>query len=151
MRTVHAGFNTGKNGLTPPELLAQLGPTLRVDVGAKNRARNGGAPDLQFKGVKALVDTGAGVHAIDDTFAAEIGLQRSDEGTLSGAMGDAPVNIYTARVYIPGFELLLFERFYGVKLHEGNQWHRVVLGRPLLRNYVLSYDGRTGQVLLQDE
>ena len=150
MRTVHAGFKAGKNGLTQPELLAQLGPTFLVDVGARNRARDGGPPDLEHKGVRALIDTGAGAHAIDETFALEIGLRRSDEGTLSGVMGEASVNIYTARLYVPGFDLLLFEPFYGVKLKEGGQWHRIVLGRPFLRGYTMTYEGRTGQVVIRD-
>jgi hypothetical protein len=150
MRTVHAGFKSGKNGFAPTELLAQLGPTFLVDVGSKNRSRAGGTPDLQHKGVRALIDTGAGAHAIDETFAIEIGLQSNDKGTLSGVMGEASVNIYTARVYVPGFDLLLFEPFYGVKLKEGGQWHRVVLGRPFLRGYTMIYEGRSGQVTIHD-
>ena len=34
----------------------------------------------------------------------------------------------------------------GVKLYEGEQWHRVILGRVFLRRYRLAYDGLTGQV-----
>jgi hypothetical protein len=54
--------------------------------------------------------------------------------------------IYTARIYIPALQQLLFQPFTGVKLQEGEQWHRVILGRSFLRHYTLAYNGPTGQV-----
>jgi hypothetical protein len=48
--------------------------------------------------------------------------------------------------YVPTLGRLLFQPFTGVKLHEGEQWHRVILGRSFLRQYKLAYDGRTGNV-----
>jgi hypothetical protein len=41
---------------------------------------------------------------------------------------------------------LLFQPLTGVRLSEGDQRHRIILGRAFLRPYRLNYDGRTGAV-----
>lgn len=56
-----------------------------------------------------------------------------------------------ARVFIPELGRLLFQRFTGVLLQEGEQSHRIILGRGLLRGYRLSYDGVSGAVELTDD
>jgi hypothetical protein len=55
-----------------------------------------------------------------------------------------------ARIYIPGLNKLLFQPFAGVRLYEGEQWRRVILGRSFLRHYRLAYDGRTGEAEIID-
>ena len=150
MPTIQAGFRVGKNGETAADLLAKLGPTLLVDLGLKSRSAPGQTPDLAAKGVRALIDTGAGANCIDDGLARSLGLQPTDEGEVIGIGGRAPAVIYTARLYIPSLERLLFQPFAGVKLAEGDQWHRVILGRTFLRPYSVAYDGRTGQVEIAD-
>lgn len=141
-----AGFKTGKAGSGPADLLLQLGPTLLVDIGLKSRSSAGEPPDLQLKKVKALIDTGAGGDCIDDDLARSLGLPITDEGEISGIGGRHRAFIYTARIYVRDLDRLLFQPFTGVKLAEGEQWHRVILGRAFLRPYRMTYDGTTGQV-----
>ncbi|MDO9247377.1 MAG: retropepsin-like aspartic protease [Phenylobacterium sp.] len=141
-----AGFKAGKAGSGPADLLLQLGPTLLVDIGLKSRSHAGEPPDLQLKKVKALIDTGAGGDCIDDDLARSLGLPITDEGEISGIGGKHRAFIYTARIYVPDLGRLLFQPFTGVKLAEGEQWHRVILGRAFLRPYRMTYDGTTGQV-----
>jgi hypothetical protein len=105
---------------------------------------------LPQKRVKALIDTGAGGDCIDDALAQRLNLPIHDEGEISGVGGRHHAFIYTARIYVPGLDKLLFQPFIGVKLYEGEQWHRVILGRSFLRNYRLAYDGITGQVEIID-
>ena len=150
MSSVQAGFKVGKAGATPADLLAQLGPTLLVDIGLKPRSRSGGPPDLPLKKVRALLDTGAGGDCIDDELAKSLGLPISDEGEISGVGGKHHAFIYTARVYVPKLDRLLFQQFTGVKLEQGEQWHRVIFGRSFLRHYRLTYSGPDGQVELSD-
>ncbi len=150
MSSVQAGFKAGKAGATPADLLAQLGPTLLVDIGLKSRSRAGGPPDLPLKKVRALLDTGAGGDCIDDDLAKSLGLPITDEGEISGVGGKHHAFIYTARIYVPPLDKLLFQQFTGVKLAEGEQWHQVILGRPFLRHYRLIYSGADGQVELSD-
>jgi hypothetical protein len=146
MRPAQAGFKSGKGGKTAADLLAELGPTFRVDIGLKSRSLAGAKPDLPAKGVRALLDTGAGANCIDDGLARSLGLPITDEGEVSGINGKTRANIYTARIYILDLDRLLFEPFAGVKLTEGEQWHRVILGRPFLRPYRMIYDAASGRV-----
>lgn len=103
-------------------------------------------PDLPAKQIRALIDTGAGGDCIDDELARHLNLPVTDEGEISGVGGRHRAFIYTARIYIPRLDKLLFQPFTGVKLREGEQWHRVILGRSFLRGYQLAYDGVSGMV-----
>jgi len=143
-----AGFKKGKGGASPADLLVQFGPTIFVDIGLKSRSAPGRPPDLQCKAVRALIDTGAGGDCIDDELAQALGLPITDEGEISGIGGKHQAFIYTARLWVPALDRLLFQPFTGVKLKQGEQWHQVILGRSFLRQYRLSYDGGNGQVEL---
>lgn len=145
-----AGFKSGKDGATPGDLLERLGPTLLVDIGLKSRSVAGDQPDLPWKGVRALIDTGAGGDCIDDELARSLGLPITDEGEISGINGKQHAFIYTARLFVPQLNRLLFQPFTGVKLQEGAQWHRVILGRTFLRPFSMRYDGPTGVVDISD-
>ena len=150
MSSTQAGFKRGKAGASPADLLVQLGPTLLVDIGLKSRSSPGEKPDLPRKKVHALVDTGAGAECIDDELAKMMRLPVIDEGEISGVGGKHHAFIYTARLYIPKLDRLLFQQFTGVKLEQGEQWHRVILGRSFLRRYQLTYNGPSGQVEIRD-
>lgn len=143
-----AGFKKGRGTETPTDLLARLGPTLLVDIGLKSRAPAGQPPELALTGVRALIDTGAGGDCIDDELARQLRLPVTDEGEISGVGGKHQAFVYTARLWVPQLQRLLFQPFTGVKLQEGEQWHRVILGRSFLRTHRLTYDGPTGQVEL---
>ncbi len=150
MRSTPAGFRSGLAGESPADLLVRLGPTIRVDIGLKSRSRPGEPPDLPAKRLKALIDTGAGGDCIDDALARHLKLPVHDEGEISGVGGRHHAFIYTARIYVPTLDRLLFQPFTGVKLYEGEQWHRVILGRSFLRQYRLAYDGISGEVDIVD-
>lgn len=150
MPSIPAGFRQGVAGEGPADLLLRFGPTVFVDIGLKSRAGPGAEPDLPEKRVKALIDTGAGGDCIDEDLARRLRLPIHDEGEISGVGGRHRAFIYTARIYVPGLKKLLFQPFTGVKLYQGEQWHRVILGRAFLRQYTLAYDGRSGDVLISD-
>lgn len=146
MPLAQAGFRSGKAGRGPADLLVELGPTFLVDLGLRSRAPPGEPPDLPAKKVRALIDTGAGGDCIDDDLARSLGLPITDEGEISGVGGKHHAFVYTARLYVPQLGQLLFQPFTGVRLQQGEQWHRVILGRSFLRRYQLVYDGPSGQV-----
>lgn len=146
MRSIQAGFKSGLASESAADLLVRLGPTVHVDIGLKSRSIAGETPDLPEKKIKALIDTGAGGDCIDDELAQRLKLPIMDEGEISGVGGRHHAFIYTARLYIPKLDRLLFQPLTGVKLSEGEQWHRVILGRSFLRGYRLIYDGVSGAV-----
>lgn len=48
-------------------------------------------------------------------------------------------------------DIAAFERMRReLEASQGEQWHRVILGRSFLRHYQLAYDGFTGQVQITD-
>lgn len=147
---VQAGFKAGKDGATPADLLERPGLTLLVYIGLKSRSIAGARPDLPAKGIKALIDTGASGDCIADDLARSLGLPITDTGEISGIGGKHQAFIYTARLYIPTLDRLLFQPFTGVKLQEGEQWRRVILGRTFLRPFAMQYDGPTGAVTLSE-
>lgn len=69
MRTVQAGFKTGRGAESAADLLERVGPTLLVDLGLRSLAPAGEPPDLPVKGIRALLDTGAGMDGIDENLA----------------------------------------------------------------------------------
>jgi hypothetical protein len=144
-----AGFKKGKDGRSPSDLLVDLGPTLKVDIGLRRSIGKDGKPDLPKKGIRALIDTGAGGDCIDDALARSLGLVVHEEGYISGVGGRHWAATYMARLYVPSLDRLLFQSFTGVKLEEGGQWHSVILGRTFLRRRLV-YDGTRGLVELLD-
>lgn len=149
MRTAQAGFKAGKGAEGPGDLLERVGPTLLVDVGLRSTAAPGDPPELPAKKVHALIDTGAGGECIDDDLAKRLRLPVIEEGRLvSGIGGRHETVVYMARVYVPSLDRLLFQRFTGVRLSDGDQPHRVILGRTFLRRYRMTYDGDAGGVEL---
>lgn len=109
MRSTQAGFRSGKGSASTADLLVQLGPTLKVDLGRRSRSPAGDRPDLEMKDVKALIDTGAGGDCIDDDLAIRLKLPIHDEGEMSGVGGRHRAFIYTARLYIQSLDRMLFQ------------------------------------------
>ncbi len=145
MASTQAGFKDGRDEKAP-DLLLKLGPTLLVDVGLKPQSHGPNGPELQFKGLRALVDTGAGDNCIDSGIAGLARLPVIDQRIASGIGGATRVNIHMARLYIPSLKQLLFQPFAGVELESGGQWHQALLGRTFLRPYTMRYVGPTGEV-----
>lgn len=150
MRSIQAGFKRGTAGESTADLLVRFGPTIKVDLGLKSRSPAGSTPDLPQKRIMALIDTGAGGDCIDDQLAKRLNLPVIDEGMISGVGGRHLAFTYSARMYIPELDRLLFQPFTGVRLQEGEQWHKVILGRGFLRQYHLKYDGGSGQVEISE-
>lgn len=96
----------------------------------------------------ALIDTGATFSCIDEQFATELGLTPIDIQQTSGAGGVSEHPVYLAVVNIPSLGKSQYGRFMGVRLADGNQHHRVILGRSFLALVVMIYDGTKAQVTL---
>ena len=135
-------------------LLTDLGPTIDVQIGhdpgfedfTNEKPRI--PPDLY----PALVDTGASGNSVDTQLAAQLRLPVYEYNVLiSGSVGEHTTNIYLAQIYIPGLNRTISGRFTGVNLAGGGQFQRAIIGRSFLQDFVLHYDGRTGEVTLSDE
>lgn len=163
MAIIECGFPAGlslpgsPNSLSAQAALVWRGPTIQVDIGfdpamfgtALPPVPGGSAPPLAIPAVQvpALLDTGATESSIDETLAQQLQLPLIDKANSAGIGGIITLNIYLANIIIPGLAVQ-YGRFTGVHLHAGGQHHRALIGRSLLKDALLVYDGRSGSVKL---
>lgn len=150
MASIRCGFNDGPGG-TGADLLATWGPTLFVEIGFDPNYKPGLVPALAATKVEALVDTGAIECCIDSILATQLKLPVVDKTSISGAGGAHEVNVYLAHIHIRPLNITIFGRFAGVHLIAGGQTHKALIGRSFLRHFRMSYDGRTGTVVLDND
>ena len=119
-----------------------------VDIGFDLNHRLGSAapPDLAEKGLGALVDTGATMSCIDSGLAIQLNLPVVDRQTVAGVHGKKEVNLHLAQIYIPSLRFTIYGSFAAVDLIAGGQPHHALIGRTFLKNFTLTYNGRTGEV-----
>lgn len=133
--------------------LQRVGPTIGALVGLDSgHEREQGAPAPPvFKEVEALIDTGASVNCIDERLAIDLRLPIVGQRVASGIGGSGSVPLYLAQIHVPLLQLNQFGRIAGVKLAEGGQRHAVLLGRDFLRQFRMTYDGRSGLIIIENE
>lgn len=157
-------------------LLANLGPTVLIDVGfdpaiiaqmgAASAAQPGAAPGLpppapitsspqmppptplasKMQNVPALIDTGAKLSCIDDALAQQLQLPLINQAQSGGVLGVGLLNVYLAYIAIPGLGAVQAGEFTGAIMT--GQARKALIGRTLLQNMLLIYDGRSGSVKL---
>ena len=145
MSSVDCGFKGQK------ELLVRFGPTLNVRIGFDPNYSPSSMrlPDLPEKLWPALVDTGATESCIDSTLAYELQLPVYDTVSVSGVHGKKELNLHLAQIYVPSLHFITYGRFTGVHLISGEQPHYALIGRSFLRNFNMTYNGKTGSVILE--
>ncbi|MFI5364365.1 MAG: retroviral-like aspartic protease family protein [Candidatus Binatia bacterium] len=152
MPIIECGF---PNVPDPVTTLSAIGPTVLVDIGfdpamfAQGLPPALGTPALPTAipavQVLALLDTGAQQSCIDEVLAQQLGLPLIDQQQMSGVGGPTIFNVYLAHINIPGL-VVQYGRFTGVHLQAGGQYHRALIGRTLLNDALVVYDGRSGSV-----
>lgn len=149
MPVANCGFSETPD-LSGSALLELHGPTLQVKVGLDTNfsASHGLAPQLPPDMFNALVDTGAAISCIDNNLATSLNLPFVGTSKFGGAAGVSEHPVVLAQIQIPDLSHCLYGTFAAVDL--SGQPHLVLLGRNLLRSYRMIYDGRTGQVMLEN-
>lgn len=148
------GFDS-KGGVDGAKLLAQFGPTLKVDIGFDSSYVPTATPLMiptpSITGREALVDTGASECCIDNILAAQLKLPIVDRRPISGAHGRGDVNMHLAQVHVPSLRFTVYGIFAGVALQEGGQRHQALIGRTFLQKFTMVYEGRTGTVTISSD
>ena len=144
MPTVDCGFGS-------PDSLYLYGPTLLIEIGLDEdfHPESGGSPRLESGRVPALVDTGALESCIDSALAAQLNLPVVNRGVVAGVGGPSTVNLHLAQIHVPDLNWFIYGRFSGVHLSAGGQPHVALIGRDLLRDCAMTYDGRSGVMTLE--
>jgi predicted aspartyl protease len=103
----------------------------------------------------ALIDTGASVSAVDDSVVRQRGAQPVGIAQVGTAGGQHPQAVYPARLVFPGTNIpsVEFGQLLGANLAgqmvAGHQGPLIVLlGRDILQQFVLFYNGSTGSFTL---
>ncbi|MCY4474761.1 MAG: retroviral-like aspartic protease family protein [Chloroflexi bacterium] len=100
---------------------------------------------------RALIDTGAKRTSVDRDLATKLGFAIKDSEEIGTVAGPDVVPVYdVADIHIPSLGLHVPLYFLGARLHK-NLDCQVLIGRDILANYHMTYDGRTGRVTLSDE
>jgi predicted aspartyl protease len=148
MTSTKCGFDDQPNGAKGNMLLCTHGPTLLVNIGFDPvfdpLAVPITKPNIPAEHIHALVDTGAGESCIDSALAMVLNLPIVDRKTVSGSAGAHDVNVHLAHIHVP----LL--NFCAVDLAAGGQAHLALIGRTFLQHFTMTYDGKTGTVILDD-
>ena len=134
--------------------LTRNGPTIVVEIGFDPDFQPGAGrrPNLPQTRFPALVDTGATESCIDAGLAMALNLPLVDGGgQVSGVGGTLDVNEYSAQIYIPELNFTILGTFPGVHLAAGGQPYYALLGRTFLRHFNMSYEGRTGAVVVSND
>lgn len=148
MPETNCGFDSVPGGATGAQLLISMGPTILVDIGF-DKNPTGFPPKPGIQGVRALVDTGATESCIDDLLATQLNLPAFDKRPVGGSGGQHMVNMYLAQIYIPSLNVSIIGAFAGLHLEAGGQIHRALIGRTFLQNLIMTYDGKSGKVVLK--
>ena len=132
--------------------LIHHGPTIGVQVGFDDSFTPGqGRPRLPQALIPALVDTGATESSIDSDLAASLDLPFVGMEDFAGIDGSSAKPMHLAQIHIPSLGFSIYGMFAAIELSEGGQIHRVLLGRTFLRHFKLIFEGRSGDVTIEDE
>jgi predicted aspartyl protease len=143
--------------MSATDALVINGPTILVDIGfdpalfgqSLPQIPGSTAPPNPIPAVQvlALIDTGAIESCIDEQLAQRLQLPLIDQEQRSGIGGTITLNIYLGHIVIPTISTV-YGRFTGVHLQAGGQSHQALIGRTLLKDTLMVYDGRSGMVRL---
>ena len=135
------------------QLLAQYGPTVPVLVGFDPlfRAGTGMDPSLPSDRILAVVDTGAAISCIDTGRVERLNLPLVGMEDFAGIAGSSRRPMHLAQITIPDLGFYIYGEFAAVDLIAGGQPHEVLLGRSFLRAFRMIYDGRTGEVIIEND
>jgi predicted aspartyl protease len=145
------GFNDSP-GVSGSQQLVSFGPTLWVDIGFDPTYKPFvGIPTPGIQHIEALVDTGATECCIDNLLAAQLSLPIVNRRTIAGVHGSHVTNVYLGQVHVPTLKFVVNGAFAGVDLKAGGQVHSVLIGRTMLNHFTMTYEGRTGTVILSND
>jgi hypothetical protein len=102
--------------------------------------------------MRALLDTGASVTVISKKFADYCKLLQTNEGSEITAIGATHrCGEHAGSVSFPGTDLRSFDSIRIVSAEFAKErYYAILIGRDILRNWVISFDGRSKRVSIAD-
>ncbi len=148
-----ANDQSGKEiSVNPRQVLQMRGPVVQVSVTVAQKI----SEQLIQQSIEvpepvsgwALIDTGASNTCIDNTIATNLHLPVIDQVKMASATHNGTLsNVYPVFMRFIGVPIEVnAERVIGAEL--GNQGLIILLGRDLLQNFTMFYNGITGQITI---
>jgi len=102
--------------------------------------------------IRALLDTGASVTVISKTFARHCKLFQTSEGSEIRALGSSlRGGEHAGSISFPGTDLRPFDPLRIISANfEKEPHYACLIGRDILRNWVVTFDGRSKRVTIID-
>jgi hypothetical protein len=102
--------------------------------------------------MRALLDTGASVTVISKTFANHCKLFQTNEGSEITAIGATHrCGEHAGAISFPGTKLKPFDSIRIVSADfPKERYYAILIGRDILRNWILTFDGRSKRVTITD-
>jgi len=124
-------------------------------MNSRDAIEAGRAIGLEFPAphsMKALLDTGASVTVISKVFANYCKLFHTNEGSEIAAIGTLhPCGEHAGSISFPGTKLRSFDPVRIVSAVFVKERHYAcLLGRDILRNWAITFDGRSRKVIIKD-
>lgn len=142
MPAINVGFSDGNS-------LFRYGPTMYVQIGLDPAYTVGASPPkLPHVNLPALVDTGATLNCIDSSLAERLQLPVVDRKSVIGVHGPVETDFYAAQIYTPVLNWVTHGIFAGLPLANSGQLHYALIGRSFLKDFTMTYEGRTGRVTI---
>lgn len=149
MPAIECGFRDEQYGR---KLLVVHGARIGVNIGLDpswTPAERRRPPHPDTTGISALIDTGSIDCCIDSELAMRLGLPIHDKRIVHGATSSELVSVCLAQVHIPRLRYTIYGSFSMVPLRKHKHEQDVLIGRTLLRDFILVYDGSTANVTLE--
>ena len=108
-------------------------------------------PALSEELYPVLVDTGADQNFIDRLLAEQLRLPLVGEALVGGIHGRNLVGTYLAQMYIPELDWVIEEEFPAASLSDSGLEFAATFGRTFLQHFLMTYDGRTGEVTIGND
>ena len=99
--------------------------------------------------VNALIDTGASVTVINPEVAASQKLRHTGFAFIAAAGSSGRYTEHAAAIQFPGTDLMGFDPIRVVACPIVRQPVSCLIGRDILRKWLLTYDGHTGRVRIE--
>lgn len=131
-----------------------MGPVLQVTIVPTQQhltaLKQQGVDAPQAQSGLALIDTGATMTSVDEKTCLTLGLTPTGVINIAHAGGTSPHNCYPVQIFFPDSKLppLQIARAASVQLSMGKQPYIMLLGRDILANIKMTYNGPQGRLEL---
>jgi predicted aspartyl protease len=137
-----------------PAVLQKDGPRIFIEISAPASAlQEGRSSGLEFPppfGITAVIDTGASLTVVNPEVAEKCKLRATGFTIVASIEKKARYHQHAAWIRFPDSELKDFHEIPVVACKIAQQPYACLIGRDILRNWLLSYNGGTGVVLIHD-